>query len=281
MLWHQSNPHPFRGTQTHGRGTPAMEKLLVFLLNEIDLDIRTVGIMVVHHQTCDLGIDRQLTDLGNDGMSPAMLMRHVCLEILRVMNQQIRAMAEFDPLIIAGSRPGRRFQFIIRDIDTGHPVLLYTIGISATGMVDRYPPDIEILSGQQHFEVLGDALSPGGQLTRVEWKIRTVNLVKQGADLAVFFHPAGENANTPVRLINRCEKRIALNVVPMTVGQQDIYLIIAVLEPLAELPNACTRVKDEVPAVFQLDINTGSVSAVFCSCRSRGGDRTTDTVEGY
>lgn len=281
MLWHQADLHPFRGTQARGKGVFPLEKMRIFLLNEIDLGIRAVGVMVEQRQASDLGVNRQLPHLRYGGMAPAMLVWHVGVKILRVVNKQIGAAAEFDPLIIADSRPDRWCQFMIRGIDARHPVLFDTIGIATTGMVDGCAPDIEIFSGRQHVEVLRDALCPGGQLTCAQRKIRTVNLVKQGTDLAVFFRSAGKYSNTPVRLIDRCEIRIALNVVPMAMGQQNGDLIVALPEPFAELPNAGTRVQDQVLAAVQLDIDAGGVPAVFCGCRPRNRDRATNTVEGY
>jgi len=281
MLWHQADPHSFRGTHTHGGSVLAPEKLLAFLLNEIDLDIRTVGVMVVHHQASGLGIDRQLPCLGYSGMAPAKFMRHICLEILRVMNQHIGTAAKFDPLIIAGSVACRRFQFIIRDIDTGHPILLHTISKPATRVVDVCAPDIEIIPGQHPFKVIRDAFGIRWQLTCEQREICTVNLVKQGTDLTVLFRAAGEHANAPARLVDWREIRIALNVVPVTMGQQDSYLIVAVLETLAKFPYTRTRVQNQALPVIQLDIYAGSVPAVFCSSRPRGRDRATDTVEGY
>lgn len=55
--------HGFGSTQADSRGTLAAEKMLIFFLDEVDLGIRSVGVVVEHDQASNLGIDGKLSYL--------------------------------------------------------------------------------------------------------------------------------------------------------------------------------------------------------------------------
>ncbi len=71
----------------------------------------------------------------------------------------------------------------------------------------------------------------------------------------------GADKETLIVIVDRGEKGETLDVIPMTVGQQDVDRIGRPIQPRAEAADARARIENEVSPIVQRDVDTGSVSA--------------------
>ena len=69
------------------------------LLDRVQLVVAAIGIVVVQDEMRCLGSQRQLASVRDQAVSPSMLAGHIFLEVLRVVDQQVRSSAEANELV--------------------------------------------------------------------------------------------------------------------------------------------------------------------------------------
>ena len=95
-------------------------------------------------------------------MSPAVFVRHVRIQVLGIMNQYINTLAEFHPLLVAGCNVTRRVEFVVGDIGAGSAILVDTVGVASTRMINSDALDAEILPGKFRVKIFCDTFRIGG-----------------------------------------------------------------------------------------------------------------------
>ena len=92
---------------------------------------------------------------------------------------------------------------------------------------------------------------------------------------------AGEDADMPVWLVDGHEEGITLDVVPVTVRQQDIYRAILFDQAFAEISDTGAGIQHKVLTVGCFYVNAGSVATISAGISTRGGNRSTHPVKCY
>ena len=91
-------------------------------LYPVERVIAPVRVVMEQHQVAYFGRVSHLQDLANDGVTPTALHRHVTIEVLRIMDQDVRSCAEGDQLLHPDHRLAWGIELVVGDIHDGGPV---------------------------------------------------------------------------------------------------------------------------------------------------------------
>jgi hypothetical protein len=80
------------------------------------------------------------------------------------------------------------------------------------------------------------------------------------------------NADLSVRLVDGHEERIALDVIPVAMGQEDINRAVFLYQSFAQVPDARASIEHQILTAGCFNVHAGSITAVAVCIVSRRGD---------
>ena len=172
--------HALCSTNAARRGAMRFQVLLIFDLDFIKLGIATIRVMMKHHQGTNFRIGRQLPHLRYQRMTPAMLVGHIVLGILRIVDQHVDTMQIFHPLVVGGSQSTRGIEFVVGYVGTGNVVIEDLVGNAATGVIQCLADHTRAFAFVKlAFNTFEFTDSIGRKLFCPDREIRTVHLLEQ------------------------------------------------------------------------------------------------------
>ncbi len=234
-----------------------------------------------HDQRADLGVGREPAHVADQRMTPAVLVRHVGVGVLRVVDQHVDAVQVLDPLIEGRRRRAGRIEFVVGDVGDRHAAVVDAVGDAAARMVQRALDDAHAGALVEFaFDALELADVVRRQVLGVHREGHAVHLLEQRTQQLAPRRNADVDVDVAVGLVDRIEERVTHDVIPVAVRHQDIGRVALFRELLAEQADAGAGIEYEVVAVVELDVHARRVAAVLDRLRSRCRGRAAHAVKG-
>ena len=226
--------------------------------------------MVEQHQVLDAGCHRQLQRLVQDAVAPAVLGRHVSRQILGIVDQHVRPLAE---LHVTGERNGLdvagRLQLVVGQIHDGAPVVGNAVAKTSARMVEGDDISMQTQIGEYRTGIVKDHPAIGKKRVKLDGKTGAVHLLNQGAGDGLT--QCWQKTMNPATLVEGLEGRETLDVVPMVMCDHDIDFTGCRRQTLAEVTNPCARIQHKGDFIAEMDTDASRVASIANGRRARRG----------
>ena len=105
-------------------------------MNLVQFVVGAIRVMVKQDHMLHSRRAREFPDAADDAVSPAALMRHIRVDILGIVDQDVRAPAECGKRGIAEDGRIRRIEFVVGNINDGSTAKIGAEAVGFTGVVD-------------------------------------------------------------------------------------------------------------------------------------------------
>jgi hypothetical protein len=170
--------HAFKGSCAPHVWITLLEPRVRLFLDHVEFVICPFRIVVKKDEPFDPCRRGQLPDLTHEAMSPSVLVRHIALEVLRIVNEDIGMPTELDEILKPHRRLIRRFQLVVGEVHNRASLPLDTVSRAVAWMIGGDLGDTKAMLTQKRYHLLSNTLDIGWQLIRCDGKVGAVHLFK-------------------------------------------------------------------------------------------------------
>ena len=240
-------------------------------LNGVDFIVGSIGIVVIQDEVLHLGGRGEGACLAGEAVAPAVLERHVAFLVLGIVDEDIRIPAEPDESVELRGFRVRRVELVVGEIDRGAALALDSVAESPAGVIGGDFAGVDPMAAEKLQVVAGDAVRLRRQALGAYRKMGAVHLIEQGAD-GVVFGPVGEQADVPRLLVNGMEKREAVDVIPVRVGENDINFRGVAGKKFSQIADARPGIENQCLVPWEMNAGAGRIAPVTNRRRTRAGN---------
>ncbi len=266
---------------------------------QVDLVVAVRRVVMEQREALHARFLRDVHRVVHRAVTPVALVLELRRRVLRVVDQQIDAVAELED-ILGDVLVGVRVATDLASTGCTHPATLTVVGevrdrdaVPIEPVTERRsdvadPAGPHLRGGRHREVVLTDIVEPHFALELLRRDREVRRLHHPGEDLAdrAFLLARAVHVERVAAAVERHEERESLDVVPVEMAQQDGAVEVQVLErsvgeePQTEIAQARSEVEDDRCLALDLDRDTGGVPAVAGQLRAVARCRTAHAVKG-